>query len=34
MPLVGLEPMIPVFERAKVFYTLDSEDTAISIVIT
>jgi hypothetical protein len=29
MPLVGFEPMIPVFERAKTFHALDRAATVI-----
>jgi hypothetical protein len=29
MPRVGFEPMIPVLERAKIFYALDREETVI-----
>jgi hypothetical protein len=31
MPLVGFEPMIPVFERAKTFHALDRAATVIGM---
>jgi hypothetical protein len=33
MPLLGLEPTIPVFERAKTFCSLDHAPTAIGVFI-
>jgi hypothetical protein len=32
MPLVGLEPTIPVFKRAKTFHTLDRAATLIGLL--
>jgi hypothetical protein len=31
MPLVGLEPTIPVFERAKTFHALDRAVTVVGV---
>jgi hypothetical protein len=34
LPLVGFEPTIPVFERAKTFHTLDNATTVIGALNT
>jgi hypothetical protein len=34
MPLVGLEPMIPVSEQARTFYAFDREATVIGFYMT